>query len=52
MASRKKRGISMDGILWQQAESQRRASSSRLLTHVDEEGISTNHMLILFETRC
>lgn len=46
MASRKKRGISMDGILWQQAESQ------RLLTHVDEEGISTNHMLILFETRC
>ncbi|XP_052294658.1 uncharacterized protein LOC102607212 isoform X7 [Citrus sinensis] len=41
MASRKKRGISMDGILWQQAESQRRASSSRLLTHVDEEDDST-----------
>ncbi|KAL9432776.1 hypothetical protein AB3S75_027738 [Citrus x aurantiifolia] len=41
MASRKKRGISMDGILRQQAESQRRASSSRLLTHVDEEDDST-----------
>ncbi|KAK9199557.1 hypothetical protein WN944_014749 [Citrus x changshan-huyou] len=31
----------MDGILRQQAESQRRASSSRLLTHVDEEDDST-----------
>lgn len=41
----------MDGILWQQAESQRLASSSHLLTHVDEEGISTNHMLIIFERR-